>query len=169
MKNAVTFIAVVGLVVVGVLWRLDRHRLQQQNRTIDELNAQLKADFAVAGIELQEKCARQAREEFKSEGFESEKGAEFSSHFNRRMGKCFVLIQNSTITRNIPATSKTLLDAYEGRVYAEYVWSNSQGKKYWEVAPMICDVVAPSGEKQVCHSDDEFEESIKIYMEGSTL
>jgi len=62
-------------------------------------------------------------------------------------------------------TSKTLTDAFEGKVYGNYIWSTQKGKKYWEVPPLECKVTLPSGEEKACHSSDEFDELVKQYME----
>jgi len=38
------------------------------------------------------------------------------------------------------SNSIVVYDAFQGRVYANYIWINAKGKKYWEVAPTECDV-----------------------------
>ena len=164
-----TIAAVIGAVVFAMLWHGQREASQRQERRIDELSAQLKSNAAIADLELQGKCARQAGEEFKLEGLEKEPFAGFSNHFNKNMGKCFVLTQNTSTQHGSVMTAKTLADAYEGRVLGTYIWINSTGRKYWEVTPTECDVITPSGEKKLCHSSDEFDELVKVYMEGTTL
>ena len=169
MRNLITAAAVCGLVILALLWRGQREALQGQERQIENLSAQLESNSATVDLELQSKCARQAGEEFKLEGLDHEHFASYSNHFNKQLGKCFGATQNSSFTSGIPSTSKNLVDAYEGRVLAVYWWTNPSGKKYWAVSPIGCEVIMPSGEKKTCHSSEEFDELIKVYMEGSTL
>lgn len=56
-------------------------------------------------------------------------------------------------------------DAFEGKVYANYIWRSDKRKKYWEVTPFDCKVMLLSGEERLCHSSDEFDALVKQYME----
>ena len=75
------------------------------------------------------------------------------------------MIANTTATEKSVSVNKSLEDAFEGKEYAEFMWINNSGKKYWEVSPSICKVTLPSGQEQICNSSDEFDELIKPYME----
>jgi len=69
--------------------------------------------------------------------------------------------------RNVFA-SKTVVDAFEGKGYAIYIWDNNTKKKYWEVPPEKCSVTLLYGEGKVCHSadgPDGFDALVKQYME----
>jgi hypothetical protein len=61
--------------------------------------------------------------------------------------------------------SKNLSDAFEGKVYGSYVWVNTQHKKFWEVDPMECYVVSPTGERKECKSSDEYDSLSSAYLE----
>ena len=60
--------------------------------------------------------------------------------------------------------TKTLWDAFEKKQYGDYYWQSGVGK-FTGIAPTICYVIGDSGEKQVCHSSDEFDALTKHYME----
>ena len=62
-------------------------------------------------------------------------------------------------------TSVVLMDAYERRVYAQYMWSTKTGKKYWEIPPMQCDVTPTAKQTTTCSSRDEFDGFVAKYME----
>lgn len=62
-------------------------------------------------------------------------------------------------------TAKKVMDAFESKVYANYVWSTRPGKKFWEVPPLECTVTLLSGEESTCHSSAEFDSLVKQYME----
>ncbi len=149
------------------MYRLSRDSRNQQ-REILELQSKLDAIPKTASLELQGKCAAQAREEFILEGYKTtDQFASFSSHYNLKLNKCFVLTQNTDTktSRGEIVTSETLVDAFEGKVFGTYIWSSRKGKKFWEVPPLQCKVTLTSGEDQVCHSSDEFDEGVKHYME----
>jgi hypothetical protein len=124
--------------------------LRAQRQQIQQLDSKLVAASTTTTIDLQEKCARQSREEYRSDGWEKRSMAGFTNHFNTRMNKCFMEIQDTDTTSSpgTVITSKTLSDAFEGKVYGTYIWSTDKKKKYWEVPPLECDVILPSGEKK---------------------
>ena len=122
---------------------------------------------ALVTLDLQEKCARGARAAFKAGGWETNPLAGFTNHYNAKMGKCFVQIADID-TRTSPGTTwigKRLSDAFEGKVYGEYNWQSSETKKAWEVRPVECYVMIPSGERKSCESAEEFDALVKAYME----
>ena len=122
---------------------------------------------AAINFDFQERCAKQAREQFKQLGWDKEPMAGFTNHYNEKMNKCFVLIEN-TDAKSSPGTIWTnvvLMDAFEGKELGLYSWHTEKDKKYWEVPPFQCEVTLPSGEKKICNSREEFDELIKVYME----
>lgn len=118
-----------------------------------------------ANLEFQKKCADQAAAVFKELGWNKKPWAVYSNHYQPTMNKCFVRIENTAIENHAPSTSINVSDAFEGKVYADYFWLNSEGKKYWEVKPFMCKVTLLSGEEKVCQSKEEFDELVKVYME----
>jgi hypothetical protein len=55
------------------------------------------------------------------------------------------------------STTRVVYDAFEGRVYADYLWISDKVKKFWEVPPMSCSV-KPRGQDEItCKSSAEFD------------
>ena len=65
----------------------------------------------------------------------------------------------------VAADAETLVELLSGIDRLRGNDNSVEGKKYWEVPPLQCQVVLPSGEEQRCKSDDEFKDLIKLYME----
>src|SRR5262249_57234516 len=63
-------------------------------------------------------CKAQAEKEFRKNW--NEKGASYQNHYNTKLKKCLMLIETLGQVGDQPSISKTLLDAYEGRVYATF-------------------------------------------------
>jgi hypothetical protein len=91
--------------------------------------------------------------------------AGFTNHYNERLNKCFIAIQSTSVDKVASHVYMSLSDAYEGKQYAEYSWFNpiDSGKKYWEVAPVLCKVTMPSGQEIECKSSDEYDQLIKLH------
>lgn len=104
-------------------------------------------------FDLQERCAKQAREAFLNLGWGKYESAAFENHFNQKLNKCFVQIENS----DVMGTWKTVSDAFEGKVYAVLGLHGDEVKK--------CSVTLLSGEERICRSSDEFDALVKQYME----
>jgi len=142
-------------------------KITQLERENQDLRAKLDSVTRAKSLDLQEKCAKQARDEFKFQGRDKEQLAGYTSHYVAQLNKCFIAIQN-TDTKTAPGqiiTTKSVFDAFEGKQYADYFWETEKGKKYWEVKPFVCEVSLQSGEEKVCTSEQEFTELIKPYME----
>src|SRR6266581_7715200 len=110
-----------------------------------------------ATLAQQKMCSDQAQKQFKESGFKMEVGTVYASHYDARANICYELVSSMSSSNGIPATTKTVFDAFEGREYATYAWANATKKKYWEIAPMMC-VVKPRGQAQIeCKSSEEFD------------
>jgi hypothetical protein len=117
-------------------------------------------------LDEQAKCATQARKDFEDWSYSAREGADFVSHYNPSLDRCFVQFQ---YTRGATAGGRiwffrTVFDAFEGKEYASYSWLSEKDKKFWEVPPKTCEVTLPSGDKKRCQSDDEFMQIVKVYM-----
>ena len=141
--------------------------IKDHERQIRELNAKVESRSKMASLELQEKCSKQAALAYAESGWAKEPAAGYENHYNDKLNKCFVIMQNmdTKTEKGRVITTKFLSDAFEGKNLGNYFWESDKVKKFWEVAPSMCDVTVPSGEKKVCHSSDEFEELIKVYMQ----
>jgi len=91
----------------------------------------------------------------------------FDNHYSAKVNKCFVRLTSmaSQVKPRVPTINRLVFDAFEGKVYASYMWMNDGGKKFWEVPPFDCTVTSLSGEKRLCKSAEEFDELIKQFME----
>ena len=155
--------AIVGLMLLGTGCNQDKiARLEKENK---ELAVKLESVAKAANLDMQAKCAQQARVEF--EVWEKDPMADFTNHYNAKVNKCFVEITNMGRNQKpyVPAVNRIVSDAFEGKVYGEYMWMNNKGKKYWEVEPYWCKVRSLSGEETVCKSSEEFDSLIKQFME----
>ncbi len=167
MRNALTVLLAIGLLVVSVRLYTQRETLRDQEKHIRELTSRLEAVPRTPTLEEQNKCAAQAREEFISEGYKPGEMAGFESHYNPRLSKCFVEIQSTDTKVAKPEImhTKILVDAFEGKEYGSYIWETQRGKKYWEVPPLECKVTLLSGEETRCQTSDEFDRLVKQYMQ----
>jgi hypothetical protein len=95
----------------------------------------------------QKMCDEQARKKF-YEDYRGTAFANYTSHFDSRVSVCYVFVHHATVANDMPSVSKVVYDAFEGRVYASYMWINSKGLKYWEVAPIEC-AVKPRGRAEI--------------------
>ncbi|MBI4201069.1 MAG: hypothetical protein HY531_02120 [Chloroflexi bacterium] len=165
---------IITFVLLGAGCNQDRiARLEKQNQ---ELQAQLKKQQAdlqeAADLDLQAKCAKQAREQFRDDavikGWAKEPMGGFTNHYSKKLKRCFMRVENTTmIGSDVIGAHRYVFDAFEGKLYGEYssyVGKTDIGKKGGEVAPVSCKVTSPSGEVIFCHSYGEFEELTKPYM-----
>lgn len=116
-------------------------------------------------LEQQRMCADQAKKAFD----ESEKvpqisgnrsiGASYTDHFDVSTTTCYVETADSwTTDRGTKfCDAKIISDAFEGHVYATYIWCSDKKKKYWEVAPLACKLKTSQLAEKACHSSDEFD------------
>jgi hypothetical protein len=158
----------VALIVMGAFLRSQSARIGELERAIQQLNSRLDEKTATVSLEFQTKCSEQARKVFADLGYNKNQLAGYENHYNSQMNKCFIQVQNMD-TKTSPGTIGTyrnVFDAFEGKEYGAYAWYTKKGKQYWEVPPFQCEVTLPSGEKKSCHSDGEFTELVKVYMEG---
>lgn len=130
-----------------------------------ELSA-LKLQTKSVSLDIQVKCSEQAHKAFVQSGFKANDWAGYQNHYNAQLKKCFIETQNTTTQGKTVWTYRNVYDAVEGKQYATYAWHTDAEKQYWEVPPFMCNVESPQGEKQQCHSEEEFSKLIQIYMAG---
>ena len=129
-------------------------------------------------LDSQERCAHQAETVFREGGYSKDitrpKGdegdnndviANFESHYNTALDKCFMLLEIFGVGgSNAGFQIRSLLDAYEGRTYAEFAWGPTETKKHWEVQP-YCRLMSSQNDQSNCQSETEFNAFISRYME----
>jgi hypothetical protein len=128
--------------------------------------------------DLQERCARQAEKVFREAGYSKDitrpKGdedgkndviANFESRYNTALGKCFMLLEIFGVgAGNAGFQIRSLVDADEGRTYAEFAWGPTEIKIYWKVEP-YCRLIPAQNDQANCESEAEFNAFITRYME----
>jgi hypothetical protein len=87
------------------------------------------------------------------------------SHYNTKIKKCLMLLEKQYSSGNRLLTSIFLFDAFERRQYATWMWGSQEGKKYWEVLPMACELAASYQQKKFCTTREEFDSFVAGYME----
>ena len=128
-------------------------------------------------LDQQERCAQQAKRAYAEldaqNGAETQKmglktvhiSGDYQSHYNVKLGKCLMLVERSDMLGAQSITTAYVMDANERRQYATYVWMSREGKKYWEVPPMACELILSLREKRFCKTREEFDEFAAPYME----
>ena len=109
----------------------------------------------------QAECALRASNRLKQDGLANLPDrvyTGFDSHYNRQLGKCYVLIHKyeefaTTLYVSEPETGQKVADFKGG--------SSRQAKE-----PEVCEITLPSGQKQACHSEAEFKSLSSLYMKG---
>jgi hypothetical protein len=122
-------------------------------------------------LDDQERCAAQAQKAFQQLENDRKTGpfanvggiisSDYESHYNTKLKKCLMLVETQASTGN----SAMLMDAYERRTYAFYLWISRNDKKYWEVPPTSCELAPTHSEKKYCADRDEFDAFVASYME----
>jgi len=109
-------------------------------------------------------CDEQAARRFRENTPDKERDWDsYTSHYDPRVNVCYVRI-NRTFVGTANALTLTITDAFEGRVYATYVWSNPGNKKFWEVPPSNCEINVPGKDTIKCTSSDEFDSLTEKYF-----
>ena len=170
MRDALIFLLLVAVAVLGYQVHSQNAALADQQRRITELNSRLEAKSQTASLELQEKCSKQARSDFEEYGWKKEAFASFTNHYNEKMNKCFILIQSATPSSNSRdgtiSINKYLFDAFEEKQYGSYsCWEFRHQKDQKKDQIVDCKATLPSGQEQVCRSSYEFDEIVKLYMQ----
>jgi hypothetical protein len=122
---------------------------------------------AQSTLALQEKCAESAKEQFIKErsGLRRDEAMNWSytSHYNKKLDKCFILWEGSMEWKNeekitITKSVKLLIDVYEGKGYATYI-----GFQHYYPRQTMVDEYFTVLEKDCKKS--EYEIALKSYME----
>jgi hypothetical protein len=114
-----------------------------------------------ASLAQQKMCDEQAAKKFRESGH----GAldTYTSHYDPTVNVCYIRV-NSTSTKKFPIVADVVYDAFGGRIYANYMWINSQNKKFWEVPPSTCEIHIPGKPDEICKTATEFDELTAKYF-----
>ena len=97
---------------------------------------------------------------FNEDGWSNRLMAVYVNHYDQDSNKCFIALQYEQMFGDTIWIYETVMDAFEGIVYASYSWHDDKVKKYWEVPPVSCSIKTLTGYEAQCHSDGEFDELI---------
>ena len=153
MKNIlVILILVVSILSYQLFQAINLNK--QQEKKIEEFTKNTNANL----MNLQEKCSKQASFVFKEQGYSVGKGDTYSSHYNRKLNICYVSIYGYQINKSDISASiyHSVMNAFEQKAYATYVWYSVPGKKYWEVPPTSCTLDIDSESERTCNNEKEY-------------
>lgn len=114
-----------------------------------------------ATLAQQKMCAEQARKKFHEDNPKPNDYTVYTSHFDPAANVCYVMVSIIATEKGGISVSDVVYDAFEGRVYGNYVWINPQGKKGSEVAPMLCSVKPRGQEEITCKSSQQFDDLVE--------
>lgn len=153
------------LLLASALYLLacDADKIAQLEKENKELQAKLGSLSQRSLLDLQEKCATQARIEYNYEGWSKKPLVSYFNHYNRELNKCFIAVyaNGDKLIRGELYIGIYVSDAFEGKNFGEFY--GVVGKP--ERSPVSCMTLSPTGEETFCHSKDEFDVAIKRFME----
>jgi hypothetical protein len=155
MKGAV-FVLIVAVLAMAVWNSTLSTKLTRLEKSVAELDLKSTQKATATGLELQAKCAEQARKQFIDGGYLTMPLTGYESHYNSDLNKC--AIQINSIDGKTAGRTRSVFDAFEGKEYGSVYTVRGD--------TMFCTVKLPSGESKRCQSHEEFDNLVKVYMEG---
>ena len=137
-------------------------RLERENKMLAE---KLEASTKAVKLDGQDRCAQQALRYYQASEIGRRNAGGYTNHYSVELSKCFIEMGETSAKQGVISVSRTLVDAFEGKSYGEYYWTNPEKKKYWEVKPYVCMVTDLDGKEVDCVTDQEYGTLIKRYME----
>src|SRR5579863_5390085 len=108
-KTILIVLLLIVVLALGSLLYIQSGLVHAQQQMIVELSSKIKSNEKQTNFDLQAKCADQARKEFVSYGWDKRPLTTFSNHYNERLNKCFIDIEDDIAT----GTSRVVSDAFE--------------------------------------------------------
>jgi hypothetical protein len=126
-------------------------------------------------IDLQEKCAAQAKIAYQQSKLDEQErstklgalatgSSGYQSHYNTKLQKCLMLVNQSQVLEGQMSTGATLTDAYDRRVYAVYIWIGQDDNEHQETPPIVCELIPSLADRRDCASREEFDAFAAEYM-----
>jgi hypothetical protein len=116
-----------------------------------------------ATLVQQKMCDEQAWKKYHEDNPKAGPLSSYTSHYDVSANVCYIMVHSYESSGGTPAISTLVYDAFEGRMYASYMWMNTEKKKGW-VEPLEC-YVKPRGQEQInCKSSDEFDRLVDKYF-----
>jgi hypothetical protein len=134
-------------------------RLEKENK---DLRDQLSATTKAASIELQGRCAAQARSLF-THSYQALPVATFTNHYNATLNRCFLSLNTIEFSRDGTSRTSVIIDAFEGKELATLIARGKKGEGPNSSTTIRCDAILPTGQSLKCKSPAEFETVTKVY------
>ena len=167
-KGSVWVLFVVTCLGLGILSGCNTHN-PSVNSARPAGEAQPLFTPVAASLAQQKMCDEQAGKKFReNENIDNipksnANISSYTSHYDPTVNVCYIRV-DSLSAEKTPVTTATVYDAFGGRVYASYMWINSQNKKYWEVSPSTCEIHIPGKPDETCKTAAEFDELTEKYF-----
>ena len=134
------------------------------------MSAESTPNVARPTLTQQQLCAEQAKKAFDEDQQQARQLggdkpiSDYTSHFDPQKNVCYVRISAATVSKRGVTNSVVIYDAFERRTFANFLWVNNSGKKYWEVKPLECEVHPQQQPTAYCNSSDEFNELVEKWF-----
>ncbi len=150
-------VAISTLLLIGC----DSARIAKLEKENQELTSKLNVRATSASLALKRECSQQAERTFRENGLKKYPLAAQTNHYNLALNKCFIQITDTDFSTARPKiiTTKSIWDAFEQKEFAAYTMFSN------DINPVECHVVSPTGQKQVCHSMEEFDALAREFMD----
>jgi hypothetical protein len=131
----------------------------------------LEAPAIGANLEFQEKCSNRSRDVLVQLRQDGEAKYSRQNHYSEQLQKCFIWVGRYSSDNNKIFWAESLLDAFEGKSYGEFMFRNDLTKKSKQApTPEICYVDLPEGTERCENSDVNksyfgFVRLISVYLE----
>lgn len=164
MKNLLAILLVAVLALTYKLYETSNLTKQQTNQ-IAVIQNKINGFTKTADLDLQAKCSKQASFMFNELGYNKSGNfgslSSYQSHYNNKFNKCFLSIYSV----QGKFVNQSVIDAYEQKVFATYMWTADKNKKYSEVVPMLCLVMPNTKYETKCSSEEEYKSYVAKLME----
>jgi hypothetical protein len=158
-KDSVWVLFAVVFLGLGILSGCDTHH-QSANTAKPANEAKPLFTPEAASLAQQKMCDEQAAKRFRENepsGLDS-----YTSHYDPAVNVCYVRIHSIS---SKPATiGDVVYDAFGGRVYAKYVWSNPERKQFSEISSIECEINIPGKPAEKCTTFEKFNELTEKYF-----
>jgi hypothetical protein len=126
-------------------------------------------------IDVQEKCASQAQISYRESERESREHSKrlgaffpgssaYRSHYNTKLQRCLMLVDQAQTLGDQTSAGATLMDANERRAYAIYIWIGQENENQSEAPPIVCELIPSWADRRNCTSRNEFDAFVAAYM-----
>jgi hypothetical protein len=141
----------------GILLGCDTHS-RSVNATKPAGEAQPLFTPVTASLAQQKMCDEQAAKKFREYTAGSAAVSHYTSRYDPAVNVCYIRVYYVGGGKSAIVTD-TIYDAFGGRVYAAYGWSESRGD-----VPTMCKLFIPDKPVQLCRSPEEFSELVQKYF-----